>query len=156
TLSTEQQFALWAAYSPAVLGWALVAQGKKEQGLAQTQAGLAALRATGTGIWQSQFLALLANAYRETGQLQEGLRTLEEALEAAARTEERFYEAELYRMKGELLLQREKQKAKSKGQKAKIPNTQYPTPSTQAEAEECFQKAIAIAREQRAKSWELR
>jgi len=66
-LSTEQQFALWAAYSPAVLGWALVAQGKKEQGLARTQTGLVALRATGTGIWQSQFLALLASAYAETG-----------------------------------------------------------------------------------------
>ena len=138
-LSTEQQFALWAAYSPPVLGWALLAQGEKEQGLAQTQAGLAALRATGTGIWQSQFLALLASAYGETGQIQEGLRTIDEALAVSARNGERFYEAELYRLKGELSLRL--------GEEEKF---------TSSFPQECFQKAIAIAREQGAKSWELR
>jgi predicted ATPase len=138
-LSTEQQFALWAAYSPPVLGWALAAQGKKEQGLAQTQTGLAALRATGTGIWQSQFLALLASAYAETGQIQESLRTIDEALVLSARNGERFYEAELYRMKGECSLRM--------GEEEKIPPS-FP--------QECFQKAIAIARQQGAKSWELR
>jgi predicted ATPase len=138
-LSTEQQFALWAAYSPAVLGWALIAQGKKEHGLAQIQAGLAALRATGTGIWQSQFLALLAGAYGETGQIREGLRVIDEALVASAHYGERFYEAELYRLKGECLLRM------GEGEK--------PPPSS---PQECFEKAITIAREQGAKSWELR
>jgi len=161
-LSTEQQFALWAAYSPAVLGWALVAQGKKEQGLAQTQAGLAALRATGTGIWQSQFLALLASAYGETGQIQEGLRTIDEALVASARNGERFYEAELYRLKGELLLNNERKmqndERKTKEEKQEtvpIHHSSFIIHRSE-EAEECFQKAIAIAREQEAKSWELR
>jgi predicted ATPase/class 3 adenylate cyclase len=167
-LSTEQQFALWAAYSPAVLGWALVAQGKKEQGLAQIQAGLVALRATGTGIWQSQFLALLAGAYGEARQIQESLRAIDEALVASAHNGERFYEAELYRLKGEVLLaqevKEESQKAKVKGQKSKVSEAQssvlspqsLPSPDPLGEAEACFQKAIAIAREQRAKSWELR
>jgi predicted ATPase len=62
------------------------------------------------------------------------------------KTGERFYEAELYRLKGTLTLQ------------SKVPSTQHPTPSTQAEAEAeaCFQQALAIARRQGAKSLELR
>ena len=76
------------------------------------------------------------------------------------KTGERFYEAELYRLKGELTLAQEgkSQKAKGKSQKSKIPSTQHLTPSTQAEAEAeaCFHKAIEVARRQQAKSWELR
>jgi hypothetical protein len=69
------------------------------------------------------------------------------------KTDERFYEPELYRLKGELLLARE-----SKGQKSEIPGPQPLTPSIQAEAdaEACFLKAIEIARKQQAKSLELR
>jgi predicted ATPase len=156
-LSTKQQFALWAAYSPAILGWSLVAQGKKEQGLAQTQAGLAALQATGTGIWRSQFLALLANAYGEIGQIQEGLQVVDEALVAAARNGEHFYEAELYRMKGQLTLE-------AGGWKRR---TSFSSSQTQSfkplaamkvveEAEGYFLKALAVAQKQQAKSWELR
>jgi hypothetical protein len=141
TLSTEQQFALWAAYIPAVLGWALIALGKKEQGLVQTHAGLAALRATSTGIWQSQFLALLASAYEETGQIQEGLRTVAEALASIERSGERFYEAELHRMKGTLTLQYKtslgqvSDKSQASQDVFEVPGAQDPIPSTQAEAE---------------------
>lgn len=151
-LSTEKQFALWAAYSPAILGWALIAQGHNEQGLAHTQTGLAALRATGTGLWQSQFAALLASAYGETGQIEEGRRVIDEALAVTARNGERFYEAELYRLKGILTLQ-----------KLSVVNIQLSVtdpgplvPDPRAEAEGYFLKAITIAQEQQAKSWELR
>ena len=85
------------------------------------------------------------------------------------KTGERYYEAELYRLKGELSLQsgvrsprskvqgqEEKQRATGKGQKAKISNPQPLTPNTQLEAEACFLKAIEIARQQQAKSLELR
>ena len=159
-LSTTQQFALWAAYSPAILGWALIAQGNKEQGLVQTQAGLAALRATGTGLWQSQFMALLASAYGETGQIQEGLRVIDEALAASARNGERFYEAELYRLKGQLTLQKSEVRSPKSEVKtspeSRVQSLRIPTPDPQDEAGACFQKALDIARQQQAKSWELR
>ncbi|MGE0820952.1 MAG: AAA family ATPase [Candidatus Binatia bacterium] len=144
-LSAEQQFAMWAAYSPVVLGWAMVAQGNQEYGLAQMHHGLAALRTTGTRLWQSQFLSLLANAYEQTGQVQEGLLAIVEALATAERNREHFYEAELYRVKGTLTLQARAPRGDS------TRNTQLET-----EAETYFHKALAIARNQSAKSWELR
>lgn len=145
TLSTEQQVALWAAYSPAVRGWALVEQGKKEQGLEQIHVGLAALRATGTGLWQSQFLALLASAYQKTGQVQEGLDVVAEALGVVEHNGEYFYEAELYRMKGALTLDASVQGFGSAS-----------AAQAESKAEACFHKALEIARKQQAKSWELR
>ena len=89
-----------------------------------------------------------------------------EALDLVQRTEERFWEAELYRLKGQLLLQKVSQTSKarpelrprSKRQRVKIPKTRAFTPSTQAEAEveACFLQALRIARRQEAKSLELR
>src|SRR5262249_36557455 len=104
------------------------------------------------------YLSLLAEVYRTIGQVEEGLSVVAEALAAVDKAGERFYEAELYRLKGELLLTQESQKSKGKSQKSKIPNTQHPTPSTRAEgeAEEYFLKALDIARKQQAKSLELR
>ena len=99
-------------------------------------------------------LALLAEAYGKTGQVEERLTALAEALTVADKTGERYYEAELYRLKGELTLQ----KFQVSGSKFQVPSPQHPTPSTQAEAEAeaCFQKAIEIAQRQQAKSLELR
>jgi len=100
------------------------------------------------------FLALLAGAYGKIGQAEEGLAVLAEALDAVNKTGEHVYEAELYRLKGELTLQQ----SKVRGPKSKVPSTQRLTPSTQveAEAEACFHRAIEIARRQQAKSLELR
>jgi predicted ATPase len=78
----------------------------------------------------------LADAYRKSGQPTEGLTALVEALTLAEKTAERYNEAELYRLKGELLLAR--------------------SADDQVEAEACFHQALAIARRQQAKSWELR
>ena len=75
--------------------------------------GLTAYRATGAEVWQPYFLALLAEAYGERGQAEEGLRVLAEALALIDKTEERFYEAELYRLKGKLTLQRSRFKVQS-------------------------------------------
>jgi predicted ATPase len=85
---------------------------------------------------------LLAEAYGKAGQTEEGLSALAEALERADKTEERFYEAELYRLKGELTLKQ----SSAPGLESRV----------QKEAEACFQKAIEIARRQQAKSLELR
>lgn len=83
----------------------------------------------------------MAEAYRKDGQVEEGLTTVVEALAFVERTEERFYEAELHRLKGELTLK----KSKVKGRKSEV-----------VEAEAYFLKAIEVARKQEAKSWELR
>ena len=155
-LSAEQGFPFWLAFGTILQGWALVEQGRIEEGITQICQGLAAYQATGAGTLRSFFLALLAEVHGKAGQVEEGLAALAEALTVVDKSGERFYEAELYRVKGELTLQQESQKAKGKSQKSKIPNTQQLTPSPQAEAEACFLKAIAIAQKQQAKSLELR
>jgi Predicted ATPase len=70
------------------------------------QQGLVALRATGAEVFRPYFLALLAQAYEKAGLVAEGLSTLAEALTTADKNGERLYEAELYRLKGELTLQK--------------------------------------------------
>ena len=148
-LSTEQGFANWLAWGTITRGWALAEQRQVEEGIAQMRQGLDVYRATGSELAQTYFLALLAEGYGKTGQTEEGQTVLAEALTAVDKTDERFYEPELYRLKGELLLARE-----SKSQKSEIPSPQPLTPSIQAEA--CFLKAIEIARKQQSKSLELR
>ena len=118
---------------PAGLG--LVEHGVKE-GIKQIHQGLTAYRGMGAEIERPYFLALLAEAYEGMEQIEEGLNALAEAIAAANKTEERWYEAELYRLKGQLRLQSKVQDPKSKVE----------------EAEARFLKAIEIARRQRAKS----
>jgi predicted ATPase len=162
TLCTEQGFSLWLVYATILRGWALAAQEQGEQGIAQLRQGLTAVRATVAELGRSHHLALLAEAYGKVGRVEEGLSALAEALEVVDRTGERFYEAELYRLKGELSLQSAVHSRQSTvtDPQSPTPNTQHPTPSTQAEvereAEACFLKAIEIARKQQAKSLELR
>ena len=112
--------------------------------------GLAASRATGARVGWPYILALLAEAHGKVGQTEEGLTVLAEALDVVNKTGERFYEAELYRLKGELLLNAER------GMRNVESNPQSATPNPQSEAEECFHKAIEIASRQSAKSLELR
>jgi len=135
-LCTEQGFAYLAAMGTVSRGWALTWQGQGEEGLRQIEQGLAVFRATGAVLHQVYFLALLAEAYQSAGQCHAGLAVLAEALGVVERTEERWYEAELHRLKGELLLQHS------------IPD--------EPQAEACFQQALAVARYQQAKSLELR
>ena len=90
------------------------------------------------------------------GQTEEGIAVLDEALATVLKTEERHHEAELYRLAGELTLQQESQNAKVKMQKSKVPKPKSQILEPESEAEACFLKAIAIARRQQAKSFELR
>ena len=135
-LYTEQGITHYHAWGLLPWGWALAAQGQRAEGIAQIRQGFAGWRATGSGVVWLWFLALLAEACGEAGQIDEGLHALEEALEALHTHEDRVYEAEVYRLKGELLLQQ--------------------SAAQQREAEECFQQALDIARGQQAKSLELR
>jgi predicted ATPase len=106
TLSAEQGFSYWLVLGPILRGWALAEQGQGEEGIAQMHQGLAAYRATGAETLRPYYLALLAEAYGIVGQVEEGLNTLAEALDLVNKTGERMYEAELYRLKGELTLQK--------------------------------------------------
>jgi class 3 adenylate cyclase/predicted ATPase len=153
TLAREQGFPLWLGQGTVLQGWARAEQGQSEEGVTQIRQGLATFQAIGAKIFQSYFLTLLAEVYGKAGQAEEGLAVLAEALTVVDKSGERFYEAELYRLCGELTLARE-----VKSQNSEIPNTQHLAPSTQAEAEAevYFLKAIDIARKQQAKSLELR
>ena len=131
TLCTEHGFAAHLEWGTIEWGAALAAQGAWGEGLTQIRQGLTAYQTRGRFPWLL-FLGLLAEACGRAGQVEEGLRALEEALQA---TEERMYEVEVYRLKGELLLQ----------QSAALPG----------EAEVCTRPST-VARHQQAKSLELR
>ena len=137
-LSAEQGFAFWSAYGAILRGWAITMQGEGAEGIAQMLQGLVAYRATGAELDRLYFLTLLAEGYGKAGQPEKGLSALDEGLAMVEKTGERSWEAEMNRNKGELLLMQQR-----KGQKVD-------------EAEECFQKALHIARHQQAKSFELR
>jgi predicted ATPase len=106
TLATEQEFPYFLTTGMMVRGWALAAQGQVEEGIARMQQGLTAWRATGAELGRSHYLALLAEAYGKAGQIDEGLNIVAEALVLVDNTGECVYEAELYRLKGELLRSR--------------------------------------------------
>jgi len=135
-LSTAQAFVHWVGPGTFWRGWALAVQGQGEEGVVQMQQGLAARQATGNMVSRAEYLALLAEAEGRIGQTEAGLCRLAEALAAMAKTGSRYDEAELYRIKGKLLLQQA------------VPD--------EPKAEACFQQALVIARRQQAKSWELR
>src|SRR3990172_8041260 len=147
TLSTERGFEFFLEMGTILQGWALAGQGQREEGIEQMRQGLASWQATGAELYRSYWLALLAEAYGKAGQTEEGLTVLAEALAVVNKNSERFYEAELYRLKGELLLMQ----AVGAGS---IPDEFVGDAPT--EAETCFRQAIDIARCQSAKSLELR
>jgi class 3 adenylate cyclase/predicted ATPase len=163
TLSTEQGFPYWLAWGTRVQGWVLAEQGQVEEGIGQMQQGLAAFRAMGTEVGRAIYLADLATAYAKVRRVEEGLSVLAEALTAVNKTEERNYEADLYRLKGELLLAQEGHRLQAVGFREKTKEAKEGL-RLQAvdfrekveEAEACFHKAIEIARQQQAKSLELR
>lgn len=132
-------------------GWALAEQGQAE-GAAQIRQGLAVYRTMETEIMRPYFLSLLTEVCKNEGEMEQGLATLLEAFALTDRTGERWCEAELYRLKGELTLQ----KFNVQGSAFQAPNTQHLTPNVQTEVEGYFLKAIQIAQKQQAKSWELR
>jgi predicted ATPase len=154
-LANEQGFPYWVAEGTILRGWALAEQGRGEEGIVQVRQGLAAYRATGAELAWTNWLALLAGAYWKVGQAEEGLSVLAEALIAVDKSGERFYEAELYRLKGELTLQKF-QVSSSKFQVPPSPQPLTPNPQAEAEAQACFHKAIEIAHRQQAKLLELR
>ena len=135
-LSTESGYAAGRALSEIYLGWADVLAGDLDGGIVRMKRHLSELRAAGFEVAAAYHLALIATALGKAGQFDEAHRTIEESFPIIDRTGQRHCEAEVHRLKGELLL----------AQRA----------SNAADAEKCFRTAIEIARNQHAKSWELR
>src|SRR5262245_33557236 len=119
-------------------GWALAMQGDAAAGVAQITQGWEAVQRIGLQLYRPYVLALLAEAYGQAGHPEAGLTCLAEAVTRVAATEERWWEAEVYRLQGVLLLQRS------------------PSASDVDQAEACFQQALDVARRQQAKALELR
>jgi DNA-binding winged helix-turn-helix (wHTH) protein/predicted ATPase len=136
-LAEEYGLAVWIGLGRINRGFALVEQGSVIDGLHELRHGLAAYEATGAKLWRPYFLGFLALALAKADRAQEGLRVAAEALAVIRETGEQGFAAELHRVYGELLLA-----SASSG--------------AVVEAEGCFTRALAIARKQRAKSWELK
>jgi len=135
-LATEHGFARFVAHGTFLRGRVLALQGQHADGIRPMRQGLAALRATGTAVGMPSFLAHLAEAYGQVGQVDAGLSLMAEALALVDTTGERLYEAELHRLHGALRLRQ--------------------AVSDTLVAAACFQQALDVARRQQAKSWELR
>jgi predicted ATPase len=136
TLATAQGFPQWAHQGTSLRGWALAMQGQGEEGLAQIRQGIAAWRATGGAVIVPYLCTLLADVCDHLGYPEDSLQALAEAHTLVEQHEERWWAAEVCRLRGVLLLRQ-------------------PVPP-QAEAEACFQRALDVARLQEAKSLELR
>jgi predicted ATPase len=145
SLATEHGLIFWRAGGAIIREAMRVRQGQAgPETMAELRQNLAIYRATGAVVGLPYMLYLLAEALGRTEQPAEGLSLLAEAQAVVAETEHRTWEAELYRLQGELLL-------KAEGREARLQDER-----PQVAAEACFQQAIAIAQRQAAKSWELR
>jgi predicted ATPase len=133
-LSNARSLAGWMTDATCFRGEALIKLGQLREGMAQLRESVAAKRTTGSRCQLSRILGSLAEAQAKAGYPEEGLATLAEALARVEETDERYCEAELHRLRAELLLMQ----------------------GDEAEAEASFHKAIEVARRQQAKSWELR
>ena len=137
-LATEHGFPQWTGAGTLQRGWAIAVQGRVEDGIEQMRQGLIAARMAGSEVAHAGRITTLVGIYsnRQLGRAIEGLQLLDEAQAIVHATGGRIFEAELYRLRGELLLQR--------------------SSATFNKAERCFHQALDIARNQEAKSWELR
>jgi predicted ATPase len=134
--ATAQGLGHRVAHGRILWGWALAMQGDATTGVTQLHQGLAVQDVVGPKVGRPYFLGLLAEASGQAGQPEAGLTVLADAFTLVAETEARWWEAELYRLQGALLLQ-------------------LPRPDV-GQAEACFEQALDVARHQQAKALELR
>jgi predicted ATPase len=135
-LATAQRFPQWAAWGTTLRGWALAMQGRGEEGMAQVRQGITAWQAIGAVLNVPYLCTVLAEVSAYLGYVEDGLQTLAEAHTLVEQHDERYWEAEVCRLRGILLLRQ--------------PGT------SPAEAETWLQRALDVARRQEAKSLELR
>jgi predicted ATPase len=135
TLATEHDLVQMVSWANASHGWAVAELGRVEEGIAQIRQVLAARKTIGA-VFFPQYLGLLAELFWKAGRPEEGMTSVVHGLAVAQSTGAHYWDAELYRLKGELLLSHPEK--------------------NDAEAEACFRQAIETARRQSAKSFELR
>jgi DNA-binding winged helix-turn-helix (wHTH) protein/predicted ATPase len=135
-LSIEGGYPTGKALSEIYLGWADAIAGDWERGIARIRQYLSEVKDSGCEYMYDRCLTFIAIALSRMGRFEEALKAIDESFSFTDRTGQHYYEAELHRLKGELLLAR--------------------NPADGARAERCFRSAIEIAREQQARSWELR
>jgi predicted ATPase len=133
-VAAEQGYPQWRALGAIYRGWVKAKNGNVVEGISLLRGGSAAYRANGSEVWTAHHTALLSRAYDIAEQIEEALTALDDALQIARRTGERWLDAELYRHKGRLLRRQGYAEA----------------------AEEVYRQALSIAVEQEAKLWELR
>ncbi len=134
SLATEKDFPLWIRFGIVFRSWALIEQGQVKEGIAQLQEGMTIMPHAGL-LGQTLHLNLLADAFIKIGQLDKAFGALAEEAALADKTGEDFWQAERHRLQGRLLIKHD---------------------GKEVEAESCFQQALEIARNQSAKSLELR
>jgi predicted ATPase len=135
-LSNKHGFTFWTALIVFMQGWSLCQQGRVAEGVARMHMGFASAQATGAKMMRPMFCVLLGQACGQVGQLDEGRRMLSDAQDAVEESGQRQYEAEMHRSKGELHL---------RGASLEV-----------EQAAAFFERALQTARQQQAKSWELR
>jgi predicted ATPase len=162
TLSSERGFPQLLALGTVLRGWVLAGRQQGMAGITQIREGLATWRATGAELLRPYAVALLAEAYRKAGRADEGLIVLDEALATVQDTGERWWEAEIHRLKGELLILLAGQKGDDRTtptETAMVAKLDFAGPgrsSLRLEAETCLLDALETAQRQQAKSLELR
>jgi predicted ATPase len=135
-LTAEHGFPLWELTAAFWCGWALAAAGEVTAGSAQMRSAIAAQKGLGVVNQRPFLLGLLADICTKAGDPTEARDLLTEALRIIDRTQERWFEAELHRLRAEALL--------------------ASSPCDSAEAEASLSHALAVARKQEARFWELR
>lgn len=170
-LSAEKGFIYWQAHGIFYRGEKQTLEGQAERGIAEMRRGLAMMRATGTETCLTRLLARMADACMKAGQLDEGLASIEEAMGFMRQFDERYMEAELYRLKGELVLLRGKGDAHVDvhagvdvhGDASADAHADFEADAeigsragAEIDAESFFSRALEVSRRQQAKSWELR
>ena len=135
-LADERGAAYWKALGTAVRGWLFAVTGKASDAVWAITSGLTSLRSTGATLYEPRHQSFLAMAYAELGQPDDAWRCIDDAIDKVKKSKEKWCEAEVHRIAGEIAL------------KSTEPDT--------AKAEAYFDRALAVARQQQAKSWELR
>jgi len=135
-LADERGALFWKAFGTAVRGWIFTETGKASDAVRAITSGITSLRSTGAILYEPWHLWYLAMAYAELGQPDDARRCIDDAIDRVERSNEKWCEAEVHRIAGEIALK-------------------SPAPDTE-KAQKYFERALTVARQQQAKSWELR
>jgi predicted ATPase len=149
TRAEEYGLPLWTAFGHIDRGWVRIARQELDAGIEELRRGLAMYEATGARLWRPYYAGLLAHALANAGRTDEARGELDAALAMAESTGEHWCVAELHRLAGEMvIIQMDGTERSASSAKLEA--------AVAARAEKCFERSLTVARDQRARSWELR